>query len=272
MSRAPEDFRGLIIARYNYRESDMLVKMLTDRFGKRMFLFRRARKPGFRMTAAILPFTVSDFVGTIASGSGLSYVNTVRGTVQFKQISSDLELNAYTSYILALVDLAFDEDQALPQWFAFTEQALKLIDSGTDPQIVTNIAEIQLLPSFGVGPNWRGCSVCGRSDLPLDFSDKYGGLLCSNHWELDPRRYHASQRCVYYLRLFSQTDLLQLGKVSVREDTRRELRNVIDRIYDGLVGIQPKAKRFLDELNGAGSHIQALKPRRQDENRPDTSN
>lgn len=272
MSSAPEDFRGLIIARYNYKESDMLVKMLTDRFGKRMFLFRRARKPGFRMSAAILPFTVSDFVGQIASGGGLSFATTVRGTIQFKQISSDLTLNAYASYILALVDLAFDENQAMSQWFQFAEHALHLIDDGTDPQIVTNIAEIQLLPSFGVGPNWRGCSVCGRADLPLDFSDKYGGLLCSDHWQLDERRYHASKRCIYYLRLFSQADLSQLGKVNVREDTRRELRTVIDRIYDGLVGIQPKAKRFLDELNGAGSHIQALKPRSNSENTQNTSN
>lgn len=260
MARAPEDFRGLVLARYNYKESDLLVKMLTDQFGKRMFLFRRARKPGFKMAAAVLPFTVSDFVGQL-NHPGLSYVQTVRGTTQFTHISADLTLNAYASYILALVDLAFDEGMAINQWFDFAVQALKLIDGGTDPQIVTNIAEIQLLPAFGVGPNWQGCSICGRNDLPLDFSDRYGGLLCADHFEADTHRYHASPRAIYYLRLFSQLDLNQLGKVEVAEQTRRELRRIIDRMYDGLVGVQPKAKRFLDELNGAGSHLQALKPR-----------
>ncbi|WDF83790.1 DNA repair protein RecO [Lacticaseibacillus pabuli] len=261
MSQAPEDFRGLVLARFNYKESDLLVKMLTDHFGKRMFLFRRARKPGFKMTAAVLPFTLSNFTGRI-NAPGLSYVQAVRGSHAFTKISADLTLNAYSSYILALIDMAFDEDTPIPEWFRFAEQALTLIDQGTDPQIVTNIAEIQLLPAFGVGPNWRGCSVCGRNDLPLDFSDKYGGLLCSDHWQLDERRYHASERAIYYLRLFSHVDIATVGKVAVSEQTRRELRTMIDRMYDGLVGVQPKAKRFLDELNGAGSHIQALKPRK----------
>ena len=271
MSQAPEDFRGLVLARFNYKESDLLVKILTDKFGKRMFLFRGARKPSFKMAAAVLSFTVSNFTGRINS-PGLSYVQAVRGSSSFEKISSDLTLNAYSSYILALIDLAFDESTPIPEWFKFAEQALTLIDQGTDPQIVTNIAEIQLLPAFGVGPNWRGCSVCGRSDLPLDFSDKYGGLLCSNHWPLDERRYHASERTIYYLRLFSHLDLSALGKVSVGEDTRRALRTMIDRMYDGLVGVQPKAKRFLDELNGAGSHIQALKPRKPKNSPSDFSN
>lgn len=47
MVRQTETFEGLVMSRQNYRESDMLVKILTDRFGKKMFLLNRARKPGF---------------------------------------------------------------------------------------------------------------------------------------------------------------------------------------------------------------------------------
>ena len=45
MVRQTETFEGLVMSRQNYRESDMLVKILTDRFGKKMFLLYRARKP-----------------------------------------------------------------------------------------------------------------------------------------------------------------------------------------------------------------------------------
>ncbi|MGO3475204.1 MAG: recombination protein O N-terminal domain-containing protein, partial [Lacticaseibacillus paracasei] len=57
MVRQTETFEGLVMSRQNYRESDMLVKILTDRFGKKMFLLNRARKPGFTLGAGILPFT-----------------------------------------------------------------------------------------------------------------------------------------------------------------------------------------------------------------------
>lgn len=58
MQSAPEKFRGIVISRQAYRESDLLVKILTDRFGTKMFMFNRARKPGFKLAAAILPSPV----------------------------------------------------------------------------------------------------------------------------------------------------------------------------------------------------------------------
>lgn len=35
MSKEVAEFNGLVLARHNYRESDMLVKLMTDRFGKK---------------------------------------------------------------------------------------------------------------------------------------------------------------------------------------------------------------------------------------------
>ncbi|WP_155287203.1 DNA repair protein RecO [Lacticaseibacillus zhaodongensis] len=260
MASAPQDFKGIVLSRYNYKESDLLVKILTREFGKRMFLFRRARKPGFKMAVGVMPFTASNYVGVIRS-SGLSYVNTLRGSEEFSNISADIERNAYATYVLALIDLAFSDNVAVPQWYDFAETALRRIDSGADPQIISNIAEVQLLTAFGVGPHWQNCVVCGRSDLPLDFSDSYGGLLCQNHWGLDEHRYHASQKAIYLLRQFSVVKLEQLGNIKVSPTTKHELRSCLDRIYDDLVGVTPRAKRFLDELNG-GSNLRPLRPRK----------
>ena len=49
MVKQTQTFEGLVMSRQNYRESDMLVKILTDQFGKKMFLVNRARKPGFTL-------------------------------------------------------------------------------------------------------------------------------------------------------------------------------------------------------------------------------
>lgn len=261
MAHATQDFKGIVLSRYNYNESDLLVKILTREYGKRMFLFRRARKPGFKMTVGVLPFTASNYVGVIRS-NGLSYVSTLRGSQEFSNIGTDIERSAYATYILALIDLAFNDDVAIPKWYDFAALALQRIDAGADAQIICNIAEVQLLQAFGVGPHWQNCVVCGRSDLPLDFSDSYGGLICQNHWHLDEHRYHASQRAIYLLRRFSVVNLSDLGKIAVRKSTKDELRSCLDRIYDDLVGVTPRAKRFLDELNG-GSSLRPLKPRKQ---------
>ncbi|WP_461214307.1 DNA repair protein RecO [Lacticaseibacillus sp. GG6-2] len=249
MSREVAEFQGLVLARHNYRESDMLVKLLTDHFGKKMFMLHRARKPGFRMAAGFLPFTEGTYVGSI-NDNGLSFMTTVKEATQFQTISQEITLNAYATYILSLIDQAFPDGEAIPRWYAHAKQSLTLIDDGVDPAIITNIAEVQLLQAFGVQPEWRGCVIDGRTDLPLDFSESYGGLLCQAHWHLDNYRFHVTPKAMYLLRWFSVLDLNQLHSVSVSEATKADLRRVLDRIYRDMVGVLPKAKRFLDQMQG----------------------
>ncbi|MFD1428665.1 DNA repair protein RecO [Lacticaseibacillus mingshuiensis] len=260
---APQEFSALVLSRQNYRESDMLVKLLTDRFGKKMFLLHRARKPGFAMGAGILPFTLARYVGTISDG-GLSYLNTVKTATQYQAIAQDISLNAYATYVLSLIDLAYPDGEPIPHWFAHARESLRLIDDGFDPAIIANIAEVQLLEAFGVQPEWRWCVLDQRSDLPLDFSEKFGGLLCQNHWDQDPYRYRIQPKAMYLLRRFSTLDLTQLQTINVSAATRNELRRVLDRIYSDMVGVVPKAKRFLDQMHGWQDQLPPLKPRGED--------
>lgn len=149
MVRQTETFEGLVMSRQNYRESDMLVKILTDRFGKKMFLLNRARKPGFTLGAGILPFTHADYIGEVRE-SGLSYLSAIKNATQYRQISDDITLNAYAAYIFGLIDLAFPDGRPVGFWFNQIKQALYLIDSGLDPQIIANVIEVQMLKELSL--------------------------------------------------------------------------------------------------------------------------
>ncbi|AYM03204.1 DNA repair protein RecO [Levilactobacillus yiduensis] len=247
MARNVTDFHGILLFRRDYAERDFLIKFLTAEFGKKMFLVRGAKKKGFKMVADILPFTVGSYVGDIAD-DGLSYIRTARETRQFQNISADIFKNAYATYIMSLVDQAFPDSQPLPDWYHRVQRALTLIDDGVNAAIVTNIVEIQLMPAFGVAPQLQGCAICGRTDLPFDYSESYGGLLCQQHWQMDPRRLHLAQRTIYYLRQFSVLDLDRVHSINVKPQTEHALRQLMDEIYDSQIGVHPKSKRFLDQM------------------------
>lgn len=241
-------FNGLIMYRQNYREHDLLVKILTDKFGKRMFLVRGGTRPRFKLAAALLPFTYGLYVGDLQD-DGLSYITTARDYHQYQSISQDIFLNAYATYIFDLIDHAFSDNFAIPQWYQKTADALHMIDEGFDGEVISDIMAVQLLPAFGVAPEWRGCVVCGCSDLPMDFSETEGGMLCQKHWALDPHRLHVSPRGIYYLRLFSIVDLLKINSIKLQPATKAELAHVIDRIYDDMVGLNLKSKQFIANMN-----------------------
>ncbi|GAY73076.1 DNA recombination and repair protein RecO [Lentilactobacillus kosonis] len=211
-------------------------------------MVRGAKRQNFKNRAAVLPFTYGTFNGIIKP-EGLSYLNAGNTIAHYQKISDDIEINANATYVMSLVDFAFPDSVPITDWFDKLSMGLALMNDGFDASIITNIFEIQLLEAFGVAPNWVDCVVCHRKDLPFDYSESMGGLLCSNHWNDDPYRLHLDQRTVYYLRLFSVVDLRKLNKIDVNDDTKSRLRQVIDQIYSRSVGYVPKSKKFLDQLS-----------------------
>ncbi len=247
MSRITTDFRGIIMLRRDYRERDLLVKILTDKIGPAMFFVKGAKKRGFRMAADILPFTHGEYIGSLTD-NGLSFINTASDTSQYRSIATDISKNAYATYILALVDSAFQDGQGIGGWFNQVAAALALINNGLDEQVIANVIETQLLVRFGVAPTWDRCVICGRDDLPLDFSEQYGGMLCRNHWHLDERRLHLDQRTVYYLQRFSTLNLQKLNSIKINPVTKRRLQFVMDSLYDNEVGLNLKSKQFIRQM------------------------
>lgn len=259
MARINEPFNGIVMRVLNYREHDQLIKFLTDKEGPAMFLVRGAQRPRFKMRAALLPFTHGRYVGWLAANQ-LNYIVSAQETSPFLHIGEDITANAYATYLLELVDHAFDDGQPIGGWYNQVLAALQLINNGQDPQIVVNVLEVQLLGRFGVMPEWRHCVICGRNEKLMDYSEEYGGLLCHNHWDRDPHRLHLDTKTVNYLRMFATLNLQHVHQIEVGSLVKRNLRWGLDKIYGDQVGLCLKSKHFIDDM---GHWTEELKEKRQ---------
>lgn len=247
-----EEFEGIVLSVREYRETDHLVKLFTDRFGKLMFFSKGTGKRNSKLKSAILPFTKATYIGDVRT-KGLSFINDAKDQEPYKGMQTDIFLNAYATYLLNLTDMAIEDRLPNATLYHKLAASLREIDEGSDPVIIMNIFEVQLLPYFGVAPEWRGCRVCGNTQGPFDYSLQYAGLLCQQHWHMDPHRYHASQKSIYFLRLFSRISLDQIGSISVKEETKKEIQYLIDQIYDDSVGVHLKSKSFIKKMNKWGA-------------------
>ena len=128
------------------------------------------------------------------------------------------------------------------------------MEEGLDYEILTNIFEVQVLDRFGVKLNFHECVFCHRVGLPFDFSYKYSGLLCPNHYVEDERRSHLDPNVPYLLDRFQGLSFKELRSISVKDDMKRKLRQFIDELYDNYIGIHLKSKKFIDNLN-SWAHI-----------------
>lgn len=237
--------RGLVLYSQNHKEKDKLVKIFTESFGKRMFFVKNASKS--RLTASLQNFTSLDLSATI-NDEGFSFINDIGDVDVFRYLREDIFANAYASYVVSLADAAVADNTYDPQLYEFLIKTLELLNEKIDKEILTNIFELQILSRFGASLNLTECVICSRRDLPMDFSFSYGGCLCSEHFSRDPRRLHLDPNILYLAGQFMEISIETLEKISVSNDKKKQLRSFIDALYDEYVGIQTKAKKFLDGM------------------------
>ncbi|MCU9534189.1 DNA repair protein RecO [Streptococcus sp. CSL10205-OR2] len=245
-----KETKGLVLYNKDFREDDKLVKIFTESDGKRMFFVKRARKS--KVTPVIQPLTMANFILKI-NETGLSYIEDYKEVEVFKQINTDIFKLAYASYIVALADSAISDATPDPALFAFLSKTLKLINKGLDYDILTNIFEIQLLDHFGVSLNFNECLFCHRKNLPFDFSHRFSGLICPEHYDKDSHRSHLNPNIPYLINQFQTVQFDELKTISVNESLKKELRLFIDALYDDYVGLKLKSKTFIDDLEKWGN-------------------
>lgn len=241
--------RGLVLYNRHFREDDKLVKIFTEKAGKRMFFVKHASKS--KLIASIQPLTLADFILKI-NEDGLSYIEDFHQVEPFRAINGDIFLLSYASYILSLADACLQDKVYDSALFAFLVKTLELMDTGLDYEILTNLFEIQILNRFGVSINFHDCAICHRVGLPFDYSYKWNGVLCPQHYHQDENRLHADPNLIYLLDRFQSISFHDLERISIKPEMKRQLRLFIDQLYEEYVGIHLKAKKFIDDLSSWG--------------------
>lgn len=255
-------FEGIVLFTRPHRENDALVKIFTQEFGTKMFFVRGLQKPSHSNKAQLLPLTYNDYVGTI-NEQGLSFITEGKTLNSLRNIQMDIEKQAYGAYISQLVDAAIEDNQVDLKLFIIFKASLIFLNQKEENEILTTYMEIFLLEYFGNKFNFTQCAICGRSDLPMDFSINHQGVLCKQHWYEDPYRLQISPRAMYVAGVLSQVKIDQISSIDLSPDTINELRRLMDEIYREFVGLRLRSKSYLDQLLSYQNKI--LEPYSKDE-------
>jgi DNA repair protein RecO (recombination protein O) len=238
---------GIVIRTTDYGETNKIVTLYTREWGKVGVMARGAKKPNSRLSAISQPFTYGYYL--IQKGSGLGSLQQGEMISSFRMIREDIFLTAYASYIVELTDKVIVDDKSPnPFLFELLYQTLHYMNEGYDLDILTNIYEMKMLNLLGLHPCLNQCSVCGSTDGHFSFSIREGGFLCHRCLEKDPYHLKISPAAVKLLRLFYYFDITRLGNISVKAETKAELKKVINGYYEEYSGLYLKTKKFLNQI------------------------
>ncbi|MGQ5709551.1 DNA repair protein RecO [Lactobacillus sp. PSON] len=247
MAKELKEVQGIIFKRQKYKEADLLVKIMTKNHGIITMIVKGALRPRSRLGACTLNFSYGKYI-IYTNGHGLSNLRTYKEVKQLDGIYNDLIRNAYASFILDLIDHAFVEYQPLGKFFDLVDIALKKIDKNADPEMITQIVQMQLLEAFGVMPTLRECVICGKTHGKFDYSIQLGGVICSDHFKSVKHRLHLDIKSTAVLRTIGLIPIEKLGTINLSDETKHNTRQAIDRIYRETIDLNLKTKKFLDEI------------------------
>lgn len=242
-----QKIEGIVIRTTDYGETNKIVTIFSRELGKISAMARGAKKPKSRLAAVSQPFTYGYFLLQIGSGLGTLQQGEILSSM--REIRGDIFLTAYASFVVELTDKATEEKKNNPYLFEMLYQTLHHMNEGVDPEILALMYQTKMLPVLGLYPAFDECAVCHQSNAFVAFSVREGGFLCSQHAEQDPYRIPLNEAASKLIRLFHHFDLNRLGNVSVKDETKQQIRTVLNAYYDEYCGIYLKSRRFLNQID-----------------------
>ena len=235
---------GIVLSETNYSESSKILNVLTEE-GTIGVLAKgcRSLKSPLRSVSAKLSYGIFHIY---RKEKGLSTLTSVDVLNPFLKMRSDIVKISYASFLLELANQVERQTESSKNIYQILIAALKKIEEGFDPEVITAIVELKYLEELGVKPEIDCCSVCGSPHAIVTVDVTKGGYVCQNCYHHE-KIY--SNKMITLIRMLYYVDLNKISKLIVRPSVKQELKEFIDHYYDRYTGLYLKSKQFIENLS-----------------------
>ena len=239
-----EKIEGIVVSESNYSESSKILNILTCDRGLISVISKGCRKLKSKLRSVSGRLTYGYFYVYYKENrlSTLKEVDVIDG---FRNIMFDLNNISYATYLteltLQVVKHSYDDNI-----YNLYVSALKKINDGFSPVIITSIIEIKYLEYLGIRPSIDSCSICGSTKDIVTLSSVRGGYVCKNCCQDETL---VSQKCIKLVRMFYYVDIAKITSLDIKDDTIKEINKFIDSYYEDYSGLYLHSKKFLSNLN-----------------------
>ncbi|WP_068674327.1 DNA repair protein RecO [Oceanobacillus sp. Castelsardo] len=242
-----EKINGIVMKSRDYGETHKIVTIFSKKFGKITALARGAKKPKSRMAAVTQPFIFAQFF--IYMSKGLSTIQQGEIINSNRIIREDIIKTAYTAYIMELTDKLLEDRNSEAYIFEQLQHTMDYIAGNENCEIPVIMYEMKLYKIGGFAPKVDSCVNCGKKEELVVFSIKEGGILCSRcrHVDLDSTFLPTPLPKLLYI--FSEIGLERVNNISVKDENKNIVRQILDSYYDHYGGYYIKARKFLNQID-----------------------
>lgn len=237
-----KEIEGIIIKEKDYGDTSKILDVFTKDYGIIGVIAKGAKSMKSKLRSVSSKFTYGTFNIYYKEGK-LSTLKEVDVINSFKNIKSNIECIAYSTYLLDLSEQVYKQNNDIQIYDILINSLIK-INEHFDPFALLNIVELKYLKFLGIMPELGKCCICGNTNVVTLSSDK-GGYICSNC-----RTYEniLDNKTLKLMRMFYYVDISKIDKLSISNSIKLEINNFLDSYYERYTGLYLNSKKFLNNL------------------------
>lgn len=171
---------GLILSQSDYRDHDVMIRVMTKEYGLISFIAAGARKMTSKNAGSILPVTKAEIQFDYKEGKTLFRLKTARTREFYRNIHEDLKSTAAAAVVCDVcASMSAGNGEPAEQEYELLENALVYLNEGRDASTVLCLYLSDMMELFGIAPDVDECVRCSKTTV-TSVSAKEGGFLCAD--------------------------------------------------------------------------------------------
>ena len=237
-----DEVEGIIVNEIDYRDKSKIISALTNK-GLIGMIAKGCKSPKSMLRSCTDKLTYGKFYIKYKENK-LSILNNFDSYSNFKNIKSDFNKLGFTMYLLNLSYQVAKENFNENIYYNLVD-ALKKIEDGINPLIMTNILELKFLTFLGVEPILDRCSICMNQNNIIGLSTSKGGLVCSNCFQNDML---VDEKVIKLIRLYYYIDIKKIDSFNVDKKFVNDINRFIDDYYEKYTGLYLNGKKIVADI------------------------
>ena len=240
---------GIVLRRYNYSETSLLVYFFTERLGKVKTLVKGAKKPKGRFFGRLELASILDLVIHQGARTDLHVLADVSLLDSLEPLRTDLAKFAHAMVILELVDAAFEVESPNATFYGDLSHGLHLLcNAPMDPWIAL-VIHLKMLHALGLLPADNFCQECGKPfDGSFYFSSQHGASLCRGCLPKGTSAVLSQGWQIPYLAKVVSRSLDDCVRLPITEAQKRQFYGWARNMLDGVVHKKIRSYDFLSQV------------------------
>ncbi len=225
---------GFILRAIKFRESDLILTVLSRDYGKISLIAKGARRTESKFGAALDLLTLSELV--FYDAENLKLLKEASIIEDYRAIKSDYERLTLALHTAHLLNQLVEEHHPDRTIFEFLQGFFGELSSVKNLELAAVAVKLKLMRALGIAPRLSSCAR-GRHRLTdeLWFSPQSGGLVCAACHQAGDTR--LSPRLAHNLKMLLGLSWDKLDRLTLSED---EI-TLAHRLLDEFMGFHLKA-------------------------------